>query len=72
MRHGLSARELDILELVGSGVSNSEIAAGLYLSINSIKSYIRTAYRKIDVTTRSQAVLWAVEHAVPVPEQAED
>lgn len=63
--HGLSERELDILELVGSGVSNNEIAAELYLSINSIKSYIRTAYRKIDVSSRSQAVLWAVQHSVP-------
>jgi DNA-binding NarL/FixJ family response regulator len=61
---GLSSRELDILELIGSGLGNEEIARSLYLSINSVKSYIRTAYRKIDVSSRSLAVLWTVDHHV--------
>lgn len=57
----LSERELDILALVGAGLSNAEIGAELYLSLNTVKSYIRTAYSKIDVHSRSQAVLWAVD-----------
>jgi two-component system, NarL family, response regulator LiaR len=32
------------------------------LSINSIKSYIRSAYRKIGVTSRSRAILWGIDH----------
>ena len=36
--------------------------ATTYLSVNSIKSYIRSIYRKIGVKTRTQAVLWGVEH----------
>jgi NarL family two-component system response regulator LiaR len=56
----LSAREMTVLELIGTGLTNQEIADRLYLSINSIKSYIRTAYRKIGVSRRAQAVLWAV------------
>ena len=48
--------------LIAAGLSNHEIASATGLSINSIKSYIRGAYRKIHVTTRSQAVLWAVRH----------
>ena len=34
----------------------------MFLSINSVKTYIRSAYRKIGVTPRSQAVLWGVEN----------
>jgi len=58
---GLSAREHQIVGLIAGGMGNAEIADSLYLSINSVKTYIRQAYRKIGVTTRSQAVRWAVE-----------
>jgi len=58
----LTPREAEILQLITEGFSNEEIAARLYLSINSIKTYIRTAYRKIGVTRRPQAVLWGVHH----------
>ena len=59
---GLSPREAEIIALVTQGLSNQAIADRIYLSINSIKSYIRTAYRKIGVETRTQAVLWGVEN----------
>ncbi|MDO9457683.1 response regulator transcription factor [Nocardioides sp.] len=59
---GLTARELEMLEMITRGLSNEEIASSLYLSINSVKTYIRTAYRKIGVTRRPQAVLWGVHH----------
>jgi DNA-binding NarL/FixJ family response regulator len=58
-RVGLSQREVDVLRLVAEGLTNQEIAGRLYLSINTVKSYIRYAYRKIGVERRSQAVLWA-------------
>ena len=59
---GLTARESEVLALITQGLSNAEIADRTSLSINSIKSFIRTGYRKIDVTTRAQAVLWGVTH----------
>ena len=59
---GLSNRESEILALITQGKPNSEIARLTYLSPNTIKSYIRTIYRKIDVTSRTQAVLWGVAH----------
>ena len=59
---GLSEREAEILALITQGKTNDEIADIVYLSINSIKTYIRSAYKKIGVTTRVQAVLWGVEH----------
>ncbi len=60
--HGLSSRESQVLAQVCLGKGNHEIAAGTHLSINTVKTYIRSAYRKIGVTTRPQAVIWALEH----------
>jgi len=59
---GLSAREAEIIALITQGLSNQEIAQRSYLSINSVKTYIRTAYRKMGVASRSQAVLWGVRN----------
>lgn len=59
---GLSDREAEILALITQGKSNSEVAALTYLSPNTVKSYIRTIYRKIGVASRTKAVLWGVEH----------
>ena len=59
---GLSAREAEIIALITQGLSNQEIAERSYLSINSVKTYIRTAYRKIGVERRAQAVLWGIKH----------
>jgi two-component system, NarL family, response regulator LiaR len=65
---GLSAREAEVLAMIASGLKNQEIGDLSHLSLNTVKTYIRSAYLKIGVTTRSQAVLWAVAHgftAVP-------
>jgi NarL family two-component system response regulator LiaR len=61
-QHGLTDRESEILALITQGLSNQEIADRAYLSINTVKSYIRSGYRKMGVASRSQAVLWGVEH----------
>ena len=60
--HGLTARESEVLALITQGLSNQEIAERTYLSINSVKTYIRTTYRKIGVARRSQAVGWGMRH----------
>jgi NarL family two-component system response regulator LiaR len=59
---GLTPRESEVLAFITQGLTNQEIADNLYLSINSIKSYIRSAYRSIDVGSRSQAVGWGMRH----------
>src|SRR4029450_574950 len=59
---GLTDRESAILAMITQGKSNAEVATLPYLSPNTVKSYIRTLYRKIDVTSRTQAVLWGVRH----------
>jgi DNA-binding NarL/FixJ family response regulator len=55
----LSQRESDVLLLICRGLSNLEIAAELYVSVNSVKTYIRQIYQKTGVTRRTQAVAWA-------------
>jgi NarL family two-component system response regulator LiaR len=50
------------MALITQGLSNKEIAQRAFLGINSVKTYVRTAYRKINVTSRAQAVLWGVEN----------
>jgi len=62
---GLSPRETDVLRLVVLGFSNHDIARELFVSVNSVKTYIRSAYRKIGVTTRAQVVSWCVRHGFP-------
>lgn len=57
---GLSGREAEILDLIVQGLKNYEIAAATALSANTLKSYIRSLYRKIGVSTRSQAALWGL------------
>ena len=59
---GLSERESEIIALITQGLTNEQIADRAYLSINTVKSYIRTAYRKMGVRSRSQAVLWGIDH----------
>jgi DNA-binding NarL/FixJ family response regulator len=59
---GLSPREAEVLALICRGLSNQEIADRAHVSINSIKTYIRSAYRKIGVERRTQALLWALDN----------
>ena len=59
---GLTHREAEVVALITQGLSNQDVATRTFLSINSVKSYIRSAYRKMGVSTRSQAVLWGVKH----------
>ena len=61
-REGLTDRESEILALITQGKSNAEVAALTYLAPNTVKSYIQTLYRKIQVESRTQAVVWGVRH----------
>ncbi|MFV2055308.1 MAG: LuxR C-terminal-related transcriptional regulator [Thiohalomonadales bacterium] len=51
----MSAKELKVLELLITGLSNREIADHVYVSINTVKSHLKNIYRKLDVTNRVEA-----------------
>jgi LuxR family transcriptional regulator of csgAB operon len=55
----LSKREMEILNLVALGAMNREIAQKLYISRHTVKSHLYNIYKKIKVTSRLEAALWA-------------
>ena len=57
----LSERERAVLRLLPALLSNPEIAAELFVSVNTVKTHIKTIYRKLDVTSRRDAVTRARE-----------
>jgi LuxR family maltose regulon positive regulatory protein len=52
----LSEREIAVLRLLGTDLSQREIGSELYVSFNTVKSHTRTLFRKLSVTSRSEAV----------------
>ncbi len=60
----LSERELEILRLVASGLSNRQIAERLFLAEGTVKNYISTIFQKLGVQDRTQAVLAAQKHGL--------
>ncbi len=52
---GLSSRQKEILALVGDGLGNAEIAERLYLSESTIKQHLRSAYKVLGVSNRTEA-----------------
>lgn len=55
----LSFREAEVLALMAAGHTNSEIAETLYLSVETVKTYVSRVFSKIDVRNRTEAALWA-------------
>ena len=55
----LTSREIEVLSVLVSGAKNEEIASKLYISTHTVKTHLYTIYKKIDVSNRLQAVLWA-------------
>jgi LuxR family maltose regulon positive regulatory protein len=57
----LSERELEVLRLIGDGLSNHEIAAKLVIGLGTVKTHINNIFGKLDVKNRTQAVARARE-----------
>jgi LuxR family transcriptional regulator, maltose regulon positive regulatory protein len=57
----LSGRELAVLRLLPTGLSQREIGDRLYVSVNTVKTHVRSVYRKLDAPTRDEAVVRARE-----------
>ena len=63
-RHGLSQRESEILSYVVSGLSNRGIAAKLVIGDETVKSHLRSIYRKLGVSDRTGAVATALREGI--------
>jgi DNA-binding NarL/FixJ family response regulator len=63
----LTERELYVLRLVASGASNSEIAEKLSISINTVKSHLKSILGKLQLENRTQAATYALKHGLASP-----
>ncbi|MBL0798652.1 MULTISPECIES: helix-turn-helix transcriptional regulator [Pseudomonas] len=60
----LTARERDVLALICEGLADKEIAARLKLAPNTVRNHVATVYSKLDVHSRSEAIVWARERGL--------
>jgi len=58
----LTAREHQVLRLIGTGAANKQIARELGITERTVKSHLTSIFATIGVTSRTQAALWAKEH----------
>ncbi len=61
-RPDLSARELEVLALVGRGLANKQIGRALGISERTVKAHLGNVFRRIGVADRTSAALWARDH----------
>ncbi len=57
---GLTGREMDILRLVGKGLTNKEIGRSLYISDRTVQAHLSNIFSKLNVSSRTEAVMYAV------------
>jgi len=70
--YALTEREIEVLQGIGRGLNNTQIAAELVLSPNTIKSHVRAILTKLDVSNRVEAVTLALEHGLINPTRTLD
>jgi DNA-binding NarL/FixJ family response regulator len=61
----LSAREVEVLRLVAEGLANKQIAKRLGIAERTVKVHLGNVFRRIGVTDRTSAALWARDHLAP-------
>jgi len=66
---GLTAREAEVLTLLASGLTNTEIARSLYVSNATVKTHINRIFAKTGARDRAQAVRYAYQHGLAPPAQ---
>jgi DNA-binding NarL/FixJ family response regulator len=60
----LTAREEELLQLIGEGLSTSEVASQLYISTKTVKNHLASIFEKLDARDRTQAVVKAVRMGI--------
>lgn len=67
-RFGLTDRELEIMDLIAAGLSNTEIAARSYLAVKTVRNHVNHIFAKLHVASRAEAVsLWLGGHPPASP-----
>lgn len=60
----LSAREIEVLQLIASGKSNKEIAALLFISEGTVKTHVLSIHEKLGVSGRTESVVMAIKRGI--------
>lgn len=60
----LTPREREVLQCIAQGMSNKEIAVSLYISQKTVKNHISSIFRKLDLTDRTQAAVYAIKQGL--------
>jgi DNA-binding NarL/FixJ family response regulator len=60
----LSPRELEVLSLVATGMTNQQIADELYLAVKTVERHVGNILMKLDVSSRTAATAYAYEHGL--------
>jgi len=63
----LTSREREVLALIGQGKTNTEIAAGLFVSDGTVKTHINHLFTKLQLRDRAAAVVFAFDHDLVTP-----
>ncbi len=66
--HPLSEREVEVLQLLSTGLCNRDIAPLLFISESTVKSHVEHIINKLGVSDRVQAAVWAARHHIAVTE----
>ena len=59
---GLTRREVEVLRLVATGLTDAQVAEKLFISLRTVNAHLRSIYAKLGVGSRSAATRYAVEH----------
>jgi DNA-binding NarL/FixJ family response regulator len=59
---GLTQREVEVLHLLAQGLTIAQIAEHLIISFHTANAHVRSIYTKLEVTSRSAAIRYAIEH----------
>ncbi|HET6312934.1 MAG TPA: tetratricopeptide repeat protein [Chloroflexia bacterium] len=62
--HNLTPREIEVLQLIAEGLTDAQVADRLVLSTRTVQAHLRSIYSKLDITTRSAATRYALEHGL--------
>jgi len=62
----LTSRELEVLDLIAEGMINKEIAKKLFISEKTVKNHVSNIFRKLNVSDRTQAAIYAFKHNLKV------
>jgi DNA-binding NarL/FixJ family response regulator len=60
----LTAREREVLMLIAEGMINKEIASKLYISEKTVKNHVSNIFKKLNVSDRTQAAIYAIKHNI--------